>query len=78
MGVVWAPVVPAASGGVLTPHAEIQAMHAASVAVDTTAKVQTLVPGFKRSIFHSPESQYNKAWNDAVDQGGFPDTLKTA
>ena len=57
-------------------HEETQAMHQAAVAADTTAKVQTLVPGFKRSIFHSPESQYDNAWNKAVDAGGFDSSLK--
>lgn len=55
---------------------DVTAMHQAFVAADTTAKVQALVPGFKRSIWHSPESQYNKAWNGAVDAGGFPAALK--
>lgn len=57
---------------------EITAMHQVHTAADTTAKVQALVPGFKRSIWHSPESQYTKAWNGAVDDGGFPAELKTA
>src|ERR1017187_5471388 len=48
-------------------HEETQAMHQAAVAADAAAKVQVLVPGFKRSIFHSPESQYNTAWNNACD-----------
>jgi hypothetical protein len=46
-------------------HEETQAMYAAQVIAETTAKVQVLVPSFKRSIFHSPESQYKKTWNDA-------------
>jgi hypothetical protein len=49
-------------------HAETQAMHQADVAAATSAKVAALVPGFKRSIWHSPESQYNKVWNAAVDE----------
>lgn len=57
-------------------HSDTQAMHQAAVAADTLAKVQALVPGFKRSIWHSPESQYNAQWNKAVDEGGFPATLK--
>jgi hypothetical protein len=57
---------PAAPAGV-TAHEETQAMYAAHVAVETATKVQVLVPSFKRSIFHSPESQYKKAWNAAVD-----------
>jgi hypothetical protein len=67
--------VTAASATVAGPD-ELQAMHQAAVAADTTAKVQALVPGFKHSIWHSPESQYKKAWNGAVDSGGFPATLK--
>jgi hypothetical protein len=41
-------------------HEETQAMHQAAVAADAAAKVQVLV-------FHSPESQYNTAWNNACD-----------
>jgi hypothetical protein len=59
------------------PH-DVQAAHQAFVAADTTAKVQALVPGFKRSIFHSPESQYKSAWNKAVDENNLPATLKAA
>jgi len=51
----------------LLTHEDTQAMHQAAVAADAAAKVQVLVPGFKRSIFHSPESQYNTAWNNACD-----------
>jgi hypothetical protein len=57
-------------------HADTQAMHQAATAADAQAKIQKLVPGFKRSIFHSPESQYKGAWDKAVDAGGFPATLK--
>jgi len=53
-------------------HEETQAMHQAAVAADAAAKVAVLVPGFKRSIFHSPESQYNKEWNNAVDTNPVP------
>ncbi len=60
----------------LGAHPEAQAMHQADVAATASAKVTELVPGFKRSIFHSPESQYDKAWNGAVDEGGFPASLK--
>ena len=51
----------------LLTHEDTQAMHQAAVAADAAAKVAVLVPGFKRSIFHSPESQYNTAWNNACD-----------
>jgi hypothetical protein len=45
---------------------EVQEAHAVAVAHDTTVKVQALVPGFKRSIWHSPASQYKTAWNNGV------------
>jgi hypothetical protein len=50
-----------------TPE-ETQAHYQAQVAADTTAKVEALVPGFKRSIFHSAASQQKSAWNKAVDE----------
>lgn len=49
-----------------TPE-ETTAMFQAHVASKTTAKVQTLVPGFERSLFHSPASQQKNQWNKAVD-----------
>jgi hypothetical protein len=52
-------------------HSEVQASHQVSVAIETAARVQVLVPGFKRSIFHSPEYQFKKTWNDAVTAGSF-------
>jgi hypothetical protein len=67
---------PAAPAGSTAAADDLQALHQADVAVNTQAKVQSLVPGFKRSIWHSPESQYKTAWNNAVDAGGFPSTLK--
>jgi hypothetical protein len=67
---------PAAPAGSTASADDLQALHQADVAVNTQAKVQSLVPGFKRSIWHSPESQYKTAWNNAVDAGGFPYTLK--
>lgn len=72
------PAPAAAVGLVLGEDAaeDTQAAHQATVAVDTTAKVQALVPGFKRSIFHSPESQYKGQWNKAVDDGGLDSILK--
>lgn len=71
-----APTPPATEA--LVPHEDTQAMHQAAVIADTTAKVQALVPNFKRSIWHSPESQYIKTWNQAVEDGNFPATLKAA
>ena len=47
---------------------ETQGMHVAHVIANTTAKVTELVPGFKRSIWHSAAVQYKNAWNEAVDQ----------
>jgi hypothetical protein len=44
-----------APASLLGAHEETQAMHQAAVAADAAAKVAVLVPGFKRSIFHSPE-----------------------
>jgi hypothetical protein len=68
---------PAAPAGTLA-LAEPQAMHQAAVAADTVTKVHALVPGIKLSRFHSADVQYNKAWNSAVDSGGFPASLKAA
>ena len=65
---------PAAPAGVEL-HEEHQAMYAMAVAAHTTVKVQALVPGFKRSIWHSPESQYVSTWNKAVEEEGLPETL---
>lgn len=55
---------------------ETQAAHQAAVAADTEKKVLALVPGFKRSIWHSAASQYKSEWNNAVKVGGFPSALK--
>ena len=66
---------PAAPAGVAA-HADTQAMHQAATAADAQVKIKVLVPGFKRSIFHSPESQYKSTWDKAVAEGGFPATLK--
>jgi hypothetical protein len=68
---------PAPPAGVVA-HEETQAMHQADVVAKTTVKVQALVPGYKRSIWHSPESQYKSEWNKAVVSGEFPANLKTA
>jgi hypothetical protein len=76
IGVLMAnsPAPPAPAG--VKAHAETKAMYQANVIADTTIKVATLVPGFNRSFWHSPESQYNKAWDNAVDAGGFDPGLK--
>jgi hypothetical protein len=72
-----APAVgdPVAGEPLAASDEEINGMHVAHTIADTTAKVQVLVPGFKRSIWHSPESQYNTAWNKAVADGGFDSAL---
>jgi hypothetical protein len=54
---------------------ETQAMHQAQVIAELTAKLQTLAPNFKRSIFHSAATQYKNAWNDAVKSNKLPTTL---
>ena len=50
----------------LASDEDLQAHYAAQVAIDTEAQVKVLVPTLKRSLFHSPVSQYKKAWNEAV------------
>jgi hypothetical protein len=64
------PAPPAPAGSTVAA-ADLQAFHQAHVAAETAAKVEALVPGFKRSIFHSVESQYTTAWNKACDAGGW-------
>jgi hypothetical protein len=56
------PAPTAAVGADATPE-EIQAQHQAAAIHDTTVKVQELVPGFKRSIWHSAATQYKATWN---------------
>jgi hypothetical protein len=75
-----APAAPATTtaAGPLVAHADVQAAHQVEVVAATTAKVQTLVPGFKRSVWHSAATQYKNTWNDAVKKGKFPATLKAA
>jgi hypothetical protein len=60
-----APVVDPGQPAIV-PHENTQAAHEAATAIDTATKVQALVPGFKMSIFHTPQVQYVKTWNDAV------------
>lgn len=58
-----APVAPAEA----TASAdEIQAAHAVDVAHETEAQVRALLPGFRRSIWHSPAHQYKGIWNKQV------------
>lgn len=66
---------PAPPAGVVA-HEETQAMYAAEVASMTAEKVQRLVPTFQRSIFHSPESQSKKTWNNLVDTNPAPGIVK--
>jgi hypothetical protein len=54
---------PVAQTEVTATPEEVQAQHQAAVIHDTTVKVQTLVPGFKRSIWHSAATQYKNQWN---------------
>lgn len=58
-----APAAPADSTA--TPD-EIKQAHEHAVAADTEKKVEALIPGFKRSIWHSAVHQYNGAWNKGV------------
>lgn len=52
------------------------AHYQAEVAIQAEAKVKTLAPKFKRSIFHSITWNYEKAWNDQVAAGDHPASLK--
>lgn len=69
---------PAPAGQGDATREETQAMHQAEVARETAAKVAALVPGFKRSIWHSPATQYKTAWNHAVALADLPASLKTS
>jgi hypothetical protein len=69
-----APAAPAGTSA----HAETQAMFQAHVVAETSERVQALVPHFKRSIWHSPQYQYTKTWNDAVTAAGLPQTMHVA
>lgn len=72
-----APATTSTSPTVATPE-ETTALHQVHVIEQTTSTVQTLVPGFKRSIFTSPVHQYRNTWNKAVENGKFPETLKVS
>lgn len=56
--------------GVPATPEEAQAAHVVHVVTNATAKVATLVPGFKHSIWTSPAHQYKNEWNKAVAAGG--------
>lgn len=45
---------------------EVQHAWASQVAKEAEAKAAALVPGFKRSIWHSAATQYRNAWNRQV------------
>jgi hypothetical protein len=55
---------------------ELTTQHQLNVASDTEKKVLLLVPGFKRSIWHSPAHQYKQVWNKAVESGNFSKGLQ--
>lgn len=61
------------SGNTAAPAGTSQSAHEAMVIAETTAHVQKLVPGFKRSFFHSVDSQAKKAYNQACDKTGHPE-----
>jgi len=68
-----APAAPASA----TAEPEVtQAMFQAHVAAQTESRVAALVPQFKRSIWHSPKSQYDRTWNNGVEAGGFPASMR--
>ena len=50
-----------------TPE-EAQGLHQAAVAADAQARIGELVPGFKRSIWHSAGAQYKSEWNKECDR----------
>jgi hypothetical protein len=84
IGVISANSPAPAPAAALAAHAEpaspeeTQAMHQAHVIADTTAKLNKLVPHFKRSIWHSPASQYKATWNDAVKSNKLSTALVAA
>lgn len=63
-----APTIPEA--GAPATAEETQVMHQAAVIHATTVRVNTLVPGFKRSMFTAPDHQYKNAWNKEVEKVG--------
>jgi hypothetical protein len=69
---------PTATEASTASPAEATAAFQAHVVADTSAKVTALVPGFKRSIWHTPAVQYKNTWNKAVENANMPVTLKAA
>lgn len=72
-----APAAAAPADATIEPE-DLQTAHQTATIADTTAKVQTLVPGFKPSIWHTPAKQYKNEWNKTVEENGLPATLKVA
>lgn len=70
-----APTQAAVSGADATPE-ESKAQYQAHVAADTAQKVAELVPTFKRSLWHSPATQYKRTWNETVAGNSLPASLK--
>ena len=66
---------PAAVGQATASPAQAQEMYQAHVAAETAAKVQVLVPTFKRSFWHTVEGQYKTTWNHAISAGGYPNSM---
>ncbi len=78
IGVVTAnSPAPATPTGATASVEETTALYQAHVAHQTTIRVAALVPEFRRSIWHSASSQYNKAWNGAIESNEFPPSMKT-
>jgi hypothetical protein len=65
---------PIPAGADATPE-ESQAQYQHQVIHEVTLKVQKLVPGYKRSIWHSAATQYKNTWNSAVKTGSFPPAM---
>ena len=72
------PAPPVAALGADGDPADAQALYQAQVVAEAEAKVQTLVPGFKRSIWHSAATQYKGEWNKAVKAAGVPSSMLQA
>jgi hypothetical protein len=69
---------PPAPAGADASSEETQALYQAQVVAEAEAKVQKLVPGFKRSIWHSAATQYTGEWNKAVKAAGLPASMLQA
>ena len=69
---------PAAPAGSTAEPEDLQITHQVVTATEAMVKVHALIPGIKLNRHGSTVDQYNKAWNSAVDAGGFAQTLKVA